>query len=308
MRFIPQIGDPLDTRCLPVLYVTHMTKHDRRPNPSQPRFPTAHWLAWLKLSGKAVRSVAMPLVGIGLALGMAALPGRANDPASAPPQLKEVLTRLDAAATSRDLPQVMQFYASNFVHSDGLTRQQLEQVLTQLWQEYPRLNYRTELVSWRQEGSAWVVETITRIDGIRQVEGRNLRLQATLRSQQRISDRQVTQQNILAERTQVLSGENPPTVTVKLPERVTVGQQYNFDAIVQEPLGKDFLLGAVTEEPVRADRYLSPAPANLVPLAAGGIFRIGRAPRVKSDRWISAVLIRQGGITVVTQRLRVTDR
>jgi hypothetical protein len=248
------------------------------------------------------------LVGTGLAIGIASLPVQAKDPASAPPQLTEVLKRIDAAAGSRDLPQVMQFYAPNFSNSDGLNRQGLEQFLARLWKDYAQLSYRTELVSWQQDGTTIVAETITRIDGVQKTEGREFRLKAVLRSQQRINDRRIIQQAILAEQTQILSGANPPTVIVKLPEQVAVGQQYSFDAIVQEPLGGDFLLGAVVDEAVKSDRYFSPAPTELEPLAAGGIFKIGRAPLTKDDRWISAILIRQGGITLVTQRLRIVDR
>jgi len=219
-----------------------------------------------------------------------------------------VLARIDTAAGSRDLPQVMQFYAPNFSNSDGLNRQGLEQFLARLWKDYPQLSYRTELVSWQQEGSTILAETITRIEGVQRTPEREFRLKAVLRSRQRVDDRRVIQQDILAEQTQVTSGANPPTVIVKLPDQVVVGQQYSFDAIVQEPLGGDFLLGAVTDEAVQPDRYFISAPTNLEPLASGGIFKLGQAPKTKDNRWISAILVRQGGITVVTQRLRIVDR
>jgi len=259
---------------------------------------------WLKLGNRLLTSLA----GTALALGIASLPARANDPASAPPQIKDVLARIDTAAGSRDLPQVMQFYAPNFSNSDGLNRQGLEQFLARLWKDYPQLSYRTELVSWQQEGSTILAETITRIEGVQRTPDREFRLKAVLRSRQRVDDRRVIQQDILAEQTQVTSGANPPTVIVKLPDQVVVGQQYSFDAIVQEPLGGDFLLGAVTDEAVQPDRYFISAPTNLEPLASGGIFKLGQAPKTKDNRWISAILVRQGGITVVTQRLRIVDR
>lgn len=260
--------------------------------------------AWLTLGIRLV----LPLTGLVLTLGTTSSPVRASNAASAPPQLKDILSRIDAAATGRNLPQVMQFYATGFSNSDGLDRQELEKALTRLWQDYPRLTYRTELVSWQQDGDKTIAETITRIEGVRQFEGQTYRLRAQLRARQQIRDRQILQQDILTEQTQLLLGASPPTVTVKLPEKVTVGQQFSFDAVVQEPLGNDFLLGAVTEEAVRPTNYFNLAPSKLEPLAAGGIFKIGRAPQEKADRWISAILVRQGGITVVTQRLRVVER
>jgi len=280
--------------------------HYRSPRLSSVRIPFSPVIGfvWLKLGNRLLTSLA----GTALALGIASLPARANDPASAPPQIKDVLARIDTAAGSRDLPQVMQFYAPNFSNSDGLNRQGLEQFLARLWKDYPQLSYRTELVSWQQEGSTILAETITRIEGVQRTPEREFRLKAVLRSRQRVDDRRVIQQDILAEQTQVTSGANPPTVIVKLPDQVVVGQQYSFDAIVQEPLGGDFLLGAVTDEAVQPDRYFISAPTNLEPLASGGIFKLGQAPKTKDNRWISAILVRQGGITVVTQRLRIVDR
>jgi hypothetical protein len=70
---------------------------------------------------------------------------QAESPETAPPQLKDALSQIDAAANSRNLQAVMQFYGADFNHSDGLTRASMEQALTQLWERYPELTYRTEL-------------------------------------------------------------------------------------------------------------------------------------------------------------------
>jgi len=92
---------------------------------------------------------------------------------------------------------------------------------------------------------------------------------------------------------------------MNLPQQVRVGQQYSFDAIVQEPLGDDYLVGAAIEEPIQADKYFNPTPVELELLPAGGLFKVGRAPNIPANRWISAVLVR--GITIVTQRLPVVE-
>jgi hypothetical protein len=77
------------------------------------------------------------------------------------------------------------------------------------------------------------------------------------------------------------TGAKPPTVNMKLPEQVRVGQSYNLDAVVQEPLGDDLMLGAAVEEPVKAERFVKPAPVDLELLSSGGIFKVGRAPFLK---------------------------
>lgn len=230
---------------------------------------------------------------------------QAESPATAPPQLKEALANIDAAANSRDLQAVMQFYGANFTHSDGLTRASLEQALSQLWERYPQLTYRTELQDWKREGNEIIAETMTYITGSQPGEGMEMKLEATMRSRQRFEDQTIVQQDILGERTQLTSGVNPPTVDVQLPNEVRAGQEYNFDVIVREPLGDNFLLGTALEEPVKSERYTTPASFELELLPAGGIFKVGKAPSTDEDRWVSAVLIRGDGMTMITQRLAV---
>ncbi|EGJ34397.1 hypothetical protein LYNGBM3L_17200, partial [Moorena producens 3L] len=133
------------------------------------------------------------------------------------------------------------------------------------------------------------------------------KFESTLRSRQRFENQKIVYSTILAERSQITSGANPPKVTVKLPEQVRIGQRFNFDAIVQEPLGDDLLLGVAIEESVRSQRYTNPTEVDLESLAAGGIFKIGRAPLLPEDRWISAILIRGDGMIMITRRLHVVE-
>jgi hypothetical protein len=246
-----------------------------------------------------------------LTLGLTTLfshPASAESPNTAPAQLKNTLAQIDAAANRHEINAVMQFYNPSFTQSDGLTRQGLEQALTQLWQRYPNVNYRTELQSWKSEGDRWVAETITYVTGEQQLDGKDVKLNSTLRSRQRIQSTQIVQQEILAERTQLTSGIKPPTVNFQIPEQMRKGQDYNFDAIVQEPLGEDLLLGAALEEPVQTDAYTKPSTYDLQALSAGGIFKRGKAPSKVGNYWLSAVLVRSSGMTMVTQRLQVVDR
>lgn len=244
------------------------------------------------------------LLTVGLTAGWAGN-ARAESPATAPPQLKDALTQIDAAANRRDAQSLMQFYSGNFKNSDGLTRSGMEQALTQLWKRYSQLTYRTELQDWKADGNAIVAETITTITGTQQSEGTPMTLESTLRSRQRLENQKIVQQNILAERTQITSGAKPPTVQVNLPDQVRVGQSYNFDVIVKEPLGDDLLLGTAMDEPIKPELYAKPSELKLDLLPAGGIFKLGKAPTKEDNRWLSAVLIRDGGLIMVTQRLQV---
>jgi hypothetical protein len=232
----------------------------------------------------------------------------AEPPETAPSPLKETLAAIDKAASSHNVQAVLAFYSPNFTHSDGLTRQALEQALTQLWRRYPNLTYRTELKAWKAEGSGFMAETTTHVTGAQKVGDRELKIDSTLQSQQQFENQKIVRQEILAERSQITSGTNPPNVKLNLPEQVNVGQEFSFDAVVQEPLGNDLLLGTALEEPVKADGFVTPTTVDLELLSAGGIFKVGRAPLTADNRWISAVLVRQDGMTMITQRLRIVSR
>lgn len=226
-------------------------------------------------------------------------------PENAPAPLTKVLTEIDAAANRRDVKAVMAFYSPSFTHSDGLNSQSMEKALTQLWERYPSLNYRTEIKSWKTEGSAIVAETVTTIAGTQKKDGRELTLKATIRSQQRLEGEKIVSQEILAEQTQLTSGQNPPTIQVNFPDQVKVGEEYHFDAIVREPIGDDILIGTVLEEPITEKTFFNPSEVELELLNSGGIFKVGKAPATPENRWVSAVLMRQGGIATVSVRLRV---
>ena len=244
------------------------------------------------------------LLGFGLATGFESAV-RAESPETAPKELKELLSQIEAAANRHDLKQVMQFYSPDFKNSDGLNSSSLSEAVTKLWQRYPKLNYTTELLSWEKEGDGLVAETVTKIQGTQNADGRAMQLESTIRSRQLFNNQKLVRQEILSETTKTTSGSNPPQVEVKLPEKARVREQFDFDVIVKEPLSDDVLLGAALEEPTSSDRYLKPSQFDLDLLQAGGIFKRVTAPSVPGNHWLSAILVRADGITLITQRVRV---
>ncbi|MBD2455209.1 nuclear transport factor 2 family protein [Nostoc sp. FACHB-87] len=256
----------------------------------QPRFLTPSWLL-------------LSLLTLGLTSSLHSV--QAATPQAAPAELNNLLTQIDTAASKGNAQAVLQFYSPNFTNGDGLNRTNLEKALVTLWKQYPQLRYTTKLQSWKSEGNAIIAETVTNISSAPSTNANNLALNATITSRQRIAGGKIVSQDILGERTLITRGNQPPQLDVKLPQQVKVGQQYSFDAIVKEPLGEDFLLGAATEEPVKIEKYLNPAPLDLQLLTSGGIFKVGRAPATPGNQWVSAVVVRGEGITMVSQRLRV---
>ena len=241
------------------------------------------------------------LLGLGLtAFGSSV---RAESPETAPQELTQVISEIEAAANNQDVEAVMQFYSPEFSNSDGLSATSVSQALTKLWERYPQLSYTTELQSWEQEGDDLVAETVTTIQGTENNNGRAIQLDSTIRSRQYFRNQKLIRQDILSEKTNVTSGDAPPEVSVNLPEQVQPGEEFNFDVVVQQPIGEEVLLGAALEEPVSSDRYLNPGTLELDILPAGGIFKLVKIPQTPKSQWLSAILVQSDGITMVTRRV-----
>lgn len=250
---------------------------------------------------------------------------------------QEIISQLDTASSEHDVQGVMRFYSSNFSNSDGLNTKSLEQALTQQWQQYPNLTYQTQIQSVTPTSTGAQVETLTTIQGKQErSNGEIWTIESQLRARQTIQNDQILRQEILSEKTTLSLGENPPTVKFNLPETVKVGQQYDLDAIVQEPIGEDLLMGSLLDQKVtlammtRPDRLAIDFPSiaellsdrnigqaaktdpnvqyvKLERLKSGGFFKIGQET-TPGTHWISAILARHdAGMTIVTQRLRVVS-
>lgn len=262
--------------------------------------------SFIKRNKKLTHRISLFSFLVTLGLTSICHPAKANTPDKAPLELTNLLTQVDNAASKGDIKAVMQYYATNFTHSDGLKRETLETALNSLWKQYRQLRYNTRLQSWKSEGNSIIAETVTTITGLPSSNSNNIALTSTITSRQKLIGGKIVEQEILSERTQLTSGNKPPQVDFRLPQKVKVGQRYNFDAIVEEPLGDDFLLGAALEEGIQPEKYLNPTTVDLQLLTSGGLFKIGRAPAKPGNHWVSAVIVRGEGMTIITQRLEVT--
>ncbi|PZO14858.1 MAG: hypothetical protein DCF25_14375 [Leptolyngbya foveolarum] len=259
-------------------------------------------------SGRFQSRAAATLCGLAISIGlgsMGSMAAQAASPENAPADLTTALSQIQAAASAGNVDAVMQNYSPTFTNEDGFTYDGLKSALQTLWESYDTLTYRVELRSWEPTSSGYKAETVTYIDGTQTVEGRPTKLESVIRSQQTYEGGKIVAQQTLSERNQLTSGEMPPTVSVILPEQVAAGENYDFDAIVMEPLGNRYLLGAAIEEGATATDFFAGRPVELDLLAAGGLFKVGTAPTTNDSRWVSALLVRDDGITVVTRRLRV---
>ncbi|MBR8830470.1 MAG: hypothetical protein N5P05_000056 [Chroococcopsis gigantea SAG 12.99] len=244
------------------------------------------------------------LLGLGMTLGLASL-ARADKSDTAPVELKTLINEIQAAADRRDVKAVMSFYSPEFTNSDGLNFERTKKALTNLWGRYSSIKYNTTIQSWERSGNKLVAETVTEIEGTTNKVGRDMNMKASIRSRQTFVANKLVSQDILSERIQLFSGKTPPKIEVRLPERVKVGQQFDFDVIVLDPIGDNLLAGTAIDEKVDLERYLNPKTIDLELLPAGGVFKRVKAATTPEKRWLSALLIQGDGMVLVTQRVLV---
>lgn len=263
---------------------------------------------WAQFCVQSHKIATTALIGTtsGLALSLGLSPAaKAASAESAPAELTAAIERMESAASARDLSAVMNGYSSEFSNEDGFTYDTLETALQTFWDSYTSLSYRVELQSWEPTPEGYLAETVTYVSGTQIDNGQSRELESVIRSQQTYQGGKIIAQETLSERNQTTSGEKPPSVSVILTEQVERGEKYDFDAIVLEPLGDRYLLGGVIDEGATAADFFTGRPVELELLSAGGLFKIGEAPEVPDSRWVSALLVRDDGMTVITRRLQV---
>ena len=220
-----------------------------------------------------------------------------------PSEIIAIVPQIDLAFNNRDADLIEKFISPNFTSTDGLNYQSLNDSLAKLWEKYPNLEYTTTIESGKQEGNRLIAITNTQITGSYELNDRQFQLNSTIKAEQIFENNQLIQQNILEERNEITSGENPPVVTFEIPRQARKGQVFDFDVILNEPIGTDLVLGAALEEKIDANLFAEPSSIELEALSAGGIFKRVTVPDTGDDHWYSVILIRDGGIRMITQRL-----
>ena len=181
----------------------------------------------------------------------------------------------------------------------------LTEGINKLWIDYPDLKYRTEILSWEKKDANWFVKTLTTITGNKISNQRKIRLESRIESHQSFQTNKIVTQEILSETTKLTSGEQPPKVVVNLPATVKVGETFDFDVILSEPLGNNLLAGMTIFGKVNINDYLDPPKIPLKLLKSGGLFKRIPAQDKPQDQWLSSILVRNDGITMITKRVKI---
>lgn len=239
-----------------------------------------------------------------LLIGATPTLGRAQTPAAA----TAVFQSLADAATRQDPKAIANLYSPSFQPPDGLDRMGYDSAMQRFWKQFPGARYTVQVLNSQPSSNGLQVETLTKIEGQRKQGDRTFKLASEIKSRWLLQNGRLQREEILSERSRLTSGSKPPELTVNAPATVLTGENFSFDAYVDGALNDDLLVGGVTDDPVDLQRLLKPTAFRLQALTAGGVYKQARAPQRPGNFWISALVVRRDGLTVVSERLRVVDR
>ncbi len=117
----------------------------------------------------------------------------------------------------------------------------------------------------------------------------------------------VIEKEVLNEESIIQNGNTPLSISINVPKAVLTGTTYDFDIILNKPLGETMLIGGLT--PITKEQIqnqLSP-PIELVPLGGGGLFKSVKAPLKPGIQNWAAVIAHPKGVIAITKMVRIVE-
>ena len=112
---------------------------------------------------------------------------------------------------------------------------------------------------------------------------------------------------IISEQTIIQNSKIPLAISINVPKTVLTGTTYDYDVVIDKPLGNTILIGGlipITKEQMR--NQLSP-PIELAPLGGGGLFKSVKAPLNPGIQNWAAVIAHPEGLISITKMVRVVS-
>ncbi len=227
--------------------------------------------------------------------------------------VKATLTHLDDTASRCDVEGMLTRYSPNFKSKDGLNIEATRKALTSLCTKIDKPVYRSTVLSFKKlaKGVLEVVATTNMTATYRTELPKPAQLVSTVESLDRFEAvkgvMKLVGQEILAENTTISIGEKPPRVNLNLPTMVKPGRDFKIEAILPTPLQDSPALGGISLTPINLQTSTTLQLPTLEALRSGGIFKTGQAPSRQEDQSVTLAFVQDGGMILVSQRLRVTN-
>ena len=117
----------------------------------------------------------------------------------------------------------------------------------------------------------------------------------------------IIEKEVLNEQTIIQRSISPLSISINVPSAVLTGTTYDFDIILNKPLGEAIAIGGlipITKEDIK--NQLSP-PMELAPLGGGGLFKSVKAPLQPGVQNWAAIIAHPKGLISITKMVRIIE-
>ncbi len=122
-----------------------------------------------------------------------------------------------------------------------------------------------------------------------------------------IIDKKISSPKLVSEYAIIQTSENPLQITLGIPEVVLTGTKYDFDVILENPLGDSIIAGGLIPiTPEEALKNESPG-MELIPMGGGGLFKSVQAPLSPGVQNWAAFLAHPKGLISISKMVRVVS-
>ncbi len=94
-------------------------------------------------------------------------------------------------------------------------------------------------------------------------------------------------------------------IKVNSPQKVSTGERYHFDLIIEKPINNSFITGEMIALQNTSSKKQLSIPFGMKPKSSGGLFKSIIAPLKPGSQTISAIIAHQNGIFTVTKKIEV---
>ena len=112
------------------------------------------------------------------------------------------------------------------------------------------------------------------------------------------------QSNFQNSLTTIRSDDNQIDIKILIPDKVLTGSKYDIDIILNQPLEETIIAGGIKEyqEGKLFNKYIT-----LEPLAAGGIFKVSRAPLIPGIQIWTGIIAHPSGLVSFTKTVHIVE-
>ncbi len=145
------------------------------------------------------------------------------------------------------------------------------------------------------------------VTGTRNHGGQNYSLESHQKLLMHAEGSHIIDSEVITEHSILKSKDSLLTVQLQVPDVVLTGSTYDFDVLLDNPLGGSMVAGGLVELKQFEREVHLMEDIDLGPLGGGGIYKLVQAPLAPGSQIWGALIVHPDGLISITKRVRVVE-